>query len=177
MITRRYSIAVVCVALLGAGCASSSSRPTAAVDAAPATDVTLSNRRQASCAAAMLMLDEGWWVRARTDGPSTIGYGALSQRISVEPGIVDATAVCALIVDHVRPWQAKGDSARDHHYFTVVFGSDNLVRDIAEEIYPQLYDLFRDAYRHRTAAEHPFPGDVDTIVRIWQGAFFLTSRS
>jgi hypothetical protein len=170
---RRYSIALLCIALLGAECASSERRPVAPADTAPPADALSASLQEASCAHVTLMLDQGWWLHARADGPSTIGYGALPQQLPIEPGVVDAADVCALTADHVRRWQPKGERPPDQHYFDVTFGSDGRVHDIDEAVYPQLFDLFRRAWRHADPDAGPLLGNPDVIIRAWEGAFFL----
>lgn len=128
-----------------------------------------------ACTSPMVMLDQGWWLRAREDGPTTIGYGALPQTLPVAAGVIDAKGVCALIAEHVRPWQPKGERAADEHYFDVTFGTGGgLVRDIDEEIYARLYELFRRAYRNVDESSEPVLGDAETVRRAWREAFFIS---
>lgn len=173
--SRRYSIALLCMALMGTACASSARRPVAPAGTTPAPDALSASPPDPSCTTIMLMLDSGWWLQARADGPSTIGYGALPQQLPVGAGVIVAADVCALIADHVRPWQPKGERLPDHHYFDVTFGNDGRVHDIDEAVYPQLFDLFRRAYRHVDPDGQPPLGDGETILRAWKGAFFLRS--
>jgi hypothetical protein len=173
---RRRSALLVSLALFI--CVGLSVGSSVAADARETLSVPSPRGQLPECAAPLIMLDQGWWLKvAAGDFPVTIGYGALPEMLPIKTRAIEVTEICALIEEHVRPWQPKGARSADDHFFDVVFGTGGgVVFDLDEEIYPQLYELFRRAFGNVDEDRGPLFGDADTVERVWREAFFITGQ-
>jgi len=124
-----------------------------------------------------LMLDEAWWLTVQRNGFSSIGYGALPQRAGLRPDGIALQDVYAIIADHVRKHESRGES--ESHWFGLVFSSvegdeSSIVFDIEAGAYPSVIELFRSAYRYLDLRS-PRSHSPEVVVRFWERAFFLTA--
>lgn len=127
-----------------------------------------------TCTSVVVMLDQAWWIRVRTDGPATYGYGAIPEQVLVREGVLSLTDIYDTIIEHV---VERDPGAR----FKVVFspmapGHEGRVFDLSSDG-PDLSELFAAAYRAPRQDLEGLKADfqlraIRNLDRMWRDAPF-----